>query len=88
MLPPLIACCYCTAIVTVLELAVPIRTETVTAFPVEAFVGTWALTWYSPKNPGARPENAAVAETPPIVTVGVVVVTEGGEPEGATPVGG
>ena len=39
--------------------------------PVGAFDGTRKFTWFSPGNPGARPENCTVALTPPTVTATV-----------------
>ena len=63
-----------TAMVTVLDLALPIEITTGTATPTTP-VGTRALTWYRPTPPGMRPENSTSAFAPPIVTIGVVVVS-------------
>jgi hypothetical protein len=64
----------CTDMVTVFETAPPMEIVTGTAFPVATVAGTCTFTWYTPTNPGARPENCTRAETPPMFTRGVVVV--------------
>jgi hypothetical protein len=72
-----------TAIVTVFEVTPPMEIATGTALPASAVAGTRALTWYSPTKPGARPENRTLADTPPMVTVGVVRVSARGVLVGA-----
>ena len=67
---------HCTGMVTVFEVAPPMAITTGIEAPFEDPVGTRASTWYSPTEPGARPENSTVAGAPPMVTVGVVVVCE------------
>ena len=62
------------AMVTVFEVAPPIEIDTGTALPPGAPGGTCTFTWYSPTAPGERPENKTGAKTPPMLTVGVVVV--------------
>src|SRR5712692_10346331 len=71
---------YCTAIVTVFDITPPIDITTGTALPLAEAAGTLAFTWYSPTNPGARPENSTVAFAPPIMTIGSVVVDASGPP--------
>ena len=64
-----------TAMVTALDVVSPIEMTTGTAVPLGVAAGTCAFTWYSPTNPGARPEKETWAGTLPMVTVGVVVVS-------------
>ena len=73
---------HCTGIVTVFEVAPPMAITMGTAAPFEDAAGTSASTWYSPTEPGARPENRTVAGAPPMVTVGVAVVCESWLPLG------
>src|SRR5665213_211680 len=79
---------HCTAIVTVLELTPPIDRTTGTADPNATPAGTCTLTWYSPTVPGASPEKTTFAGTPPMVTVGVVVVSDRVAFEAACPLPG
>jgi len=65
-----------TPIVTALDKAPPIDSTTGTAEPVPDPAGTCRLTWYSPTDPGAKPEKSTGAGTPPMVTTGVVMVSE------------
>jgi hypothetical protein len=67
---------HCTGMVTVFEVAPPMAITTGTAAPFGDAAGTSASTWYSPTEPGAKPENSTWACAPPMVTVGVVVVCE------------
>jgi hypothetical protein len=52
---------YCTGMVTVFEVAPPMAITTGIAAPFDDPAGTIASTWYSPTEPGARPENNTVA---------------------------
>lgn len=74
--------------VTVFDVAPPMEITTGTAEPLADPAGTSAFTWYSPTDPGASPENCTEACAPPIMTVGVVVVDEGGLLSAAEPLAG
>jgi len=67
---------YCVAIVTIFDCTPPIVTMTGVAAPVVMREGTTALTWYKPMNVGASPEKLTLADAPPIVTVGMLVVVD------------
>jgi hypothetical protein len=60
--------------VTVLEAVPCMEITTGAAVSGANPAGTCALTWYNPTKPGASPEKNTSADTPPIVTAGVVVV--------------
>jgi hypothetical protein len=90
---------HCTAMVTVFDVAPPLWTPlavtespkaitTGTAEPLDEPAGTSAFTWYSPTDPGARPEKSTCAWTPPMVAIGVVVVSESWSFSGGEPLGG
>jgi hypothetical protein len=53
--------------------------KTGTSLPVVISFGTWALTWYTPTKPGAIPAKVTVACWPPMLTLGSVFTTAGGE---------
>ena len=61
---------------TVFDIESPIETTTGMALPGAIPAGTRTFTWYSPIVPGARPEKRTLALIPPMVTVGVVVVSQ------------
>src|SRR5713226_4384 len=73
--------------VTAFDVAPPIEITTGTAAPLDDRAGISAFTWYSPTDPGARPENRTEARSPPIVKIAVVSVDERGRPA-SQPVGG
>ena len=73
---------------TILDVVPPIDSDTGTALPFIDAVGTKAFTWYRPTAVGERPEKLTVAETPPTVSVVVVVVTARGLTGAAAPLAG
>src|ERR1017187_3001681 len=77
-----------TVMVTVLEVAPPIKMTTGVAFPAATPAGTCTFTWYSLTKPGASPEKSTCAGTPPIITVGVAVVMASGLLGEAAPLAG
>src|SRR5438094_10249624 len=84
-LVPLVYCAGATAIDAVFEVTPPIVNPIGISGPVSVAAGTCTLIWYRPTKPGASPENATFAGTPPIVTTGVVRVRANGLPGLAAP---
>jgi hypothetical protein len=90
MLPhaPLLEVGWASMNMTVFEVTPPIVIVTGTGVLVGVVAGTSASTSYSPAEPGIKAENWTVASTPPIITVGVVVVSAIGLLGAGEPLGG
>ena len=76
------------ATVTTFDSIPPMVSDKETASPDTASSGTCAFTWYRPTNPGAKPEKATGATTPPSSTAGVDRVRDSGLAGDGSPVAG
>jgi hypothetical protein len=75
----------CTAIDALFEVAPPTETTTGTALPAGVAAGTRASIRYTPTEPGSRPEKRTLAGSPPTVTAGVIVVSDGALADAGAP---